>query len=235
MTFLNPLLLLGLLGMAVPVLIHLLSRRTARHVEFSSLDFLRKLERKSMRRVRFRQLLLLIVRMAIVAAIAVAMARPTLVGVAAGGGRGSTSAVLVLDGSYSMGAAVDGTTLFEAAKDRAHEILRTLDDGDEVLLFVPGGAGESRTEGLRDLGLVRERVDGARAGWGAVQNRLESTIRNISMTAENLSAANSRIRDVDVAYETSRMTSNQILQQAGISMLSQANLVPGLALSLLVS
>jgi len=75
----------------------------------------------------------------------------------------------------------------------------------------------------------------ARAGWGAVQNRLDSTIRNIDTVSENLAAANSRIRDVDVAYETSRMTSYQILQQAGISMLTQANLVPGLALSLLVS
>jgi flagellin len=75
----------------------------------------------------------------------------------------------------------------------------------------------------------------ARAGWGAVQNRLNSTIRNIDTMSENLAAANSRIRDVDVAYETSRMTSYQILQQAGVSMLTQANLVPGLALSLLTS
>ena len=89
MTFLNPLLLLGLLGMAVPVLIHLLSRRTARRVQFSSLEFLRNLERKSMRRVRVRQWLLLVVRMLIVATLALAMARPTLVGVAVGDGRGS--------------------------------------------------------------------------------------------------------------------------------------------------
>jgi len=88
---------------------------------------------------------------------------------------------------------------------------------------------------MGEIDTAIQNVVRVRAGWGAVQNRLESTIRNISMTSENLSAANSRIRDVDVAYETSRMTSNQILQQAGISMLSQANLVPGLALSLLVS
>ncbi len=73
----------------------------------------------------------------------------------------------------------------------------------------------------------------ARSGFGATQNRLESSIRNISMTSENLSAANSRIRDVDVAQETSRMTSSQILQQAGVSMLSQANMTTGLAMALL--
>jgi flagellin len=76
-------------------------------------------------------------------------------------------------------------------------------------------------------------VSSNRADFGAVQNRLESSIRNIGMTAENLSAANSRIRDVDVAKETATMTSFQILQQAGVSVLSQANMTAGLALSLL--
>jgi flagellin len=73
----------------------------------------------------------------------------------------------------------------------------------------------------------------ARGDFGAIQNRLETSIRNINMTSENLSAANSRIRDVDVAAETSRMTSFQILQQAGVSMLAQANMTTGLAMSLL--
>ena len=76
-------------------------------------------------------------------------------------------------------------------------------------------------------------VTEARSDFGAVQNRLESSIRAIGMTAENLSAANSRIRDVDIASETSRMTSFQILQQAGVSMLAQANMSSGLAMALL--
>jgi flagellin len=76
-------------------------------------------------------------------------------------------------------------------------------------------------------------VSSARSDFGAVQNRLETSIRNIQNQKENLSAANSRIRDVDVASETSSMTSNQILQQAGVSMLAQANMVPSLAMSLL--
>jgi flagellin len=88
---------------------------------------------------------------------------------------------------------------------------------------------------LAEVDTAIDNVVRSRAGWGAVQNRLGSTIRNIDTMSENLAAANSRIRDVDVAYETSRMTSYQILQQAGVSMLTQANLVPGLALSLLVS
>jgi flagellin len=73
----------------------------------------------------------------------------------------------------------------------------------------------------------------SRGAFGAVQNRLESSIRNINMMSENLSAANSRIRDVDVAHETSNLTSYQILQQAGVAMLAQANMTTGLAMNLL--
>ena len=76
-------------------------------------------------------------------------------------------------------------------------------------------------------------VSSVRSGFGAAQNRLESSIRNIGMTAENLAAANSRIRDVDVALETSNMTSLQILQQAGVSILSQSNMTSQLALNLM--
>jgi flagellin len=76
-------------------------------------------------------------------------------------------------------------------------------------------------------------VSSARAEFGAKQNRFESSIRNINNQSENLSAANSRIRDVDVANETSKMTSYQILQQAGVSVLAQANMTTGLAMSLL--
>ena len=76
-------------------------------------------------------------------------------------------------------------------------------------------------------------VSSRRSDFGAIQNRLEVSIRNINNQAENLSAANSRIRDVDVAQETSTLTSNQILQQAGVSMLAQANMTTSLALTLL--
>ena len=72
-----------------------------------------------------------------------------------------------------------------------------------------------------------------RGGLGAVQNRLQSTINNLQVAVENTSAANSRIVDVDVAAETANMTRAQILTQAGVSILSQANQSPQLALKLL--
>ena len=89
------------------------------------------------------------------------------------------------------------------------------------------------TTAMGQIDTAIETVSSARSSFGAVQNRLESSIRNINNTSENLSAANSRIRDVDIASETSKMTSYQILQQAGVSILAQANMTSGLALSLL--
>lgn len=72
-----------------------------------------------------------------------------------------------------------------------------------------------------------------RADLGAIQNRLQSTISNLSNVSENVSAARSRIQDADFATETASLTKNQILQQAGISVLSQANSLPQQVLSLL--
>ena len=66
-------------------------------------------------------------------------------------------------------------------------------------------------------------VSGIRADFGALQNRLQSTINNIAISVENLSAANSRVRDTDVASATAELTRNNILMQAGTSVLSQAN------------
>jgi flagellin len=76
-------------------------------------------------------------------------------------------------------------------------------------------------------------VNTARGDLGASQNRMVSTIASIANARENLSAAESRIRDVDVAAETANLTRNTILQQAAVSVLSQANVQPQLALKLL--
>ncbi len=72
-----------------------------------------------------------------------------------------------------------------------------------------------------------------RAGLGAIQNRLESTIRSLAVASENTSAANSRIADADIASSMSELVRAQILQQAGVSVLAQANQAPSLVLQLL--
>jgi flagellin len=86
---------------------------------------------------------------------------------------------------------------------------------------------------ITELDGAIEDVNSQRGQLGAVQNRLESVVKSLSVAVENLSAAESRIRDADIASLSSELVSAQILQQAGISVLSQANSAPQAALSLL--
>jgi flagellin len=86
---------------------------------------------------------------------------------------------------------------------------------------------------LEKLDTAIQDTSTARASLGATQNRLQVTVSNLQSANTNLSAANSRIRDVDVAEESANMTKNNILSQAGVAVLAQANQLPSRALSLL--
>lgn len=86
---------------------------------------------------------------------------------------------------------------------------------------------------LQGLDFSLDNVSRTRATFGAIQNRFEAVISNLSNASENLSAARGRIVDADFAAETANLTRAQIIQQAGVSVLSQANSIPQLALSLL--
>jgi len=95
------------------------------------------------------------------------------------------------------------------------------------------GSGGSATYAIAQLDEAINSVSRVRGQFGAAQNRLSTTIANLQIQSENLSAAESRIRDVDVANETAVLTRNSILQQAAISILGQANTQPQAALQLL--
>ena len=91
----------------------------------------------------------------------------------------------------------------------------------------------SAKNALITLDSAIETKDTARAKFGYKMNRLEGTISVLNIAAENLQASESRVSDVDVATEMAEMTRNQVLAQAGISMLAQANTMPQMALQLL--
>jgi len=106
--------------------------------------------------------------------------------------------------------------------------------GEDGKLTTSPTTEKDRTENPLDaLDIALQKVDDLRGELGAVQNRFESTITNLNNTVTNLSAARSRIEDADYAVEVSNMTRAQILQQAGTSVLAQANQVPQTVLSLL--
>ncbi|WP_406042031.1 flagellin [Succinimonas sp.] len=109
----------------------------------------------------------------------------------------------------------------------------TVASGGTVVFDVSGATGDKAQKVLENIDNYIAAVDSKRAEFGAVQNRLESTIRNQSNVSENVSAARSRIRDTDFASETAAMTQQNIIQQASQSILSQANQRPQVALSLL--
>ena len=98
---------------------------------------------------------------------------------------------------------------------------------------VSAGTKVDAQKSLELIDLAIENVSSVRGDLGALENRLTSTIKNLGISIENLSAAQSRIKDVDIASETGELTKSSILMQAGTSILAQANAVPKLALQLL--
>ena len=100
-------------------------------------------------------------------------------------------------------------------------------------LDISGTTSAGAQDAITVIDAALAQIDSTRAGLGAVQNRFSHTISNLANVSENVSASRSRIQDTDFASETANMTKNQILQQAGTSILSQANQIPQAAISLL--
>jgi len=164
-TFLHPLALAGLAAAAIPALLHLLQRRTPPEVEFPALRYLTEAERRSARRLRLRHVLLLLLRTALIAALALAAARP-LVPARAGGAHQTTALVVILDNSPSAGAVVEGRAVLDRLRVVARASLVGAAPGDRLWLMLADGvlrsgsrealvaAVDSATPGERRLDLV---------------------------------------------------------------------------------
>jgi aerotolerance regulator-like protein/VWA domain-containing protein len=133
-SFLNPVFLFGLLAAAIPIVIHLFTRKRPREVRFPSLDFLSEVNQSEIRRLRLRQWLLLLLRTLAVAAIALAMSRPALEGSVGARSGAATTVVALLDVSGSMGAGTRGGTLLADGRRAVEDLLATLGPADELLL-----------------------------------------------------------------------------------------------------
>jgi hypothetical protein len=148
LTFLNSAFLFAAFAAVLPLVIHLISRRRVETVDFSSIRFLKELERKKIQRVRIRQILLLVVRTLIILALAAAVARPTLSGpLGAGTGHARTSVAIVLDTSASMSRGGQGEDLFGVAATAAAEIVGLLGEGDQGFIVTAGAPPVSVVEG----------------------------------------------------------------------------------------
>jgi flagellin len=129
--------------------------------------------------------------------------------------------------NVTSGVASGAGSLFAVAAGGAN--VSTLASIDAIDITTVQGAADA----IKAVDGALTQIDNMRGDLGAVQNRFESTIANLANVSENLSAARSRILDADIAQETSSMTKQNILQQAGVAILAQANQAPQLALSLL--
>ncbi|KAF0188195.1 MAG: flagellin [Desulfobulbaceae bacterium] len=132
-------------------------------------------------------------------------------------------------GTFNVSSSLAGSagSLFNSAAGVANA--SDLSSIDEVDISTVEGASDA----IKAIDGAVSQIDTIRGDLGAIQNRFESTISNLQNVSENLSAARSRILDADIAQETSAMTKNNILQQAGVAILAQANQTPQLALQLL--
>jgi hypothetical protein len=192
MNFLNPLFLFGLAAAAVPILIHLFTRKRPREMAFPSLEFLAEVNRSEIRRLRLRQWLLLLLRTLAVAALALAMSRPALKGNTGVGRGGSTTMVALVDQSGSMGATAQGGTLFGEARRAVEGLLATLGPADELLL-VPYDEGPhpASSRPLADAGRLRAAVQGL-----TVTARATDHVRALEFAARALAESHALNREL---------------------------------------
>jgi flagellin len=145
----------------------------------------------------------------------------------------------LLDGSFKSGTA---TITFQIGANSGQNVGLNIADMKASALTVESAdinvnqanfGGTTFNTVLGNIDTAINSVSSQRSALGALQNRLEHTINNLGTASENLTAAESRIRDVDMAKEMSQFTKNQVLSQAGVAMLAQANQTPQAVLKLL--
>ena len=167
MQFLNPLVLFGLIAAGIPILLHLLNLRRSRVIEFSTLAFLKELQRSKIRRLKIKQWLLLLLRTLVITFIVLAFARPALRGDFSflPGTSAKSSVVIIIDDSFSMMTSDDEGQLLKQAKQKANAVLDMLDPGDEAVLIRTSGNRIAEKEFTAALNAVRTEVEAVEASF----------------------------------------------------------------------
>jgi hypothetical protein len=210
MTFLNPLFLFGLVAAAIPVILHLLNLRKLRTIEFSTLTFLKELQQTKIRRLKLRQLLLLIIRTLLIILIVFAFARPALQGTMLGsiGTHAHSSVVFIIDDSFSMMANDEHGELFKQAKEVTTRLTGLLKDGDEVFLVklsdIPQATINPATHDFSALSTVVNEMQ-----TSSVRRTMEDAVKLAASLLQQSKNANKEI------YIVSDMQGTLFTHQAG--------------------
>lgn len=177
MTFLNPAILFGLAAAAIPILLHFFNLRKLQIVDFSTLAFLKELQKTRIRRLKLTQFLLLLLRILIIICAVLAFARPTVPTSFPGlGAKAKSSVVIVLDNSFSMELADERGVRLKQAKEAALRIIRSLGEGDEAALVQMANLDDRRYfEFTRDFGALGESVQNVPVAY--TTGKMESALR----------------------------------------------------------
>ncbi len=164
MTFLNPLLLIGALGLDLPILAHLLNRFQVQHTDWAAMQFLNRAVRVRSRQIKLRDLLLLIMRCVAMILLVLALSRPSWTGDSMLPGERRAGVVIAIDSSFSMGHGPEGKTRFDEALKRVEVIRSKMAPGDPITLALMGG--DDRVV-LRNMAYSDQRFDDALVGLSA--------------------------------------------------------------------
>ena len=219
MTFLNPAVLLGLAAAAIPILLHFFNLRKLQTIDFSTLTFLKELQKTRIRRLKITQLILLLLRVLVVVCAVLAFARPTIPTSFPGlGTKAKSSVVIVLDNSFSMELADERGVRLKQAKEAALGVMGSLGDGDEVALVQMADLSDRRfTEFSRDLGAMREAIQNVPTAYSTA--KLHSALQLASAIlskAQNLNREVFIITDAQKNILTDEISQEATKQSAGV-------------------
>jgi len=186
MAFLNSAFLFALAAVSIPLIIHFLSKRRIKTIEFSSLKFLEQMQKNRMKWLKIKELLLLLLRMIIIGLIVMAFARPTLKGFL-GSSKAASSVVILLDRSASMEAEGETGTLFEEATRFAGRLIEALEPADLVsVISFPEGEEASSVDPVNPGRLLREKLGKIEISYetGNIGEALKTALETLDKSPE---------------------------------------------------
>jgi hypothetical protein len=212
MTFLNPLVLLALAAASIPLLLHLLNRSRLRTVEFSSLRFLKELQKTRIRRIKINNILLMLLRIGLIVFSVLAFARPALRGsIGLPGSHAATTAVILVDDSFSMALRDERGIRFDQAKQAALEVVRLLEDNDEA--YVVSMTDLKRAADLepsRNPDALRRRIESLKLGYRRAD--LDASLRVASSLLDRSSNVNKEVYIITDAQRSNVATASDSLK-----------------------
>lgn len=160
MTFLNPAILFGLIAASIPIVLHFLNLRKLKRVEFSTLAFLKELQKTKIKRIKLKQWLLLLLRIVIITFLVMAFARPTVKNFTVGNSSAAkTTAVIIIDNTFSMFVVTGNGSYLNRAKQIAKNLLSNFQDGDEIVLLRVGNLSNELVQPTTNNKQLTKQID----------------------------------------------------------------------------